>query len=103
MCDESGEVVDPLVEDHPGMVDLVENFLTKKGHFHLEGERGVVALSGLVEAIGYGPTDFKYGSAIEVFLVDNPGAQTALCEWIADQEVDEWSELLQSELDGGEE
>jgi len=40
----------------------------------------------------------KYGSPLEVFLSDNPGACDAIIEWMGEQNVEEWEYSLESEL-----
>ena len=70
--------------------DLVEEFLDQKKFHHFEGDQGLDRLNVLCGALGYRESGFKYGSPLEQFLSDNPGAQTALVEWISDQHSGEW-------------
>jgi hypothetical protein len=80
------------------LYELVEAFMSQK-RIRLEGERGVEGLNKLTEALGYNGTNFMWGSSLETFLADNPGAMEALVEWIMDQHAPEWVENLESEVE----
>ena len=72
--------------------DLVEKF-TEDMHF--EGDSGCEELETLCSALGYEGHRFRFGSPLEEFLSDNPGAQAALVEWVSDRGVPDWRENLQ--------
>ena len=82
-----------MTEDEKTTADHIEDYFGKQDHY-LEGEAGVRALTDLTTVLGYKATGFMYGSAIETFLADNPGAQQALISWIEDQELPEWNTAL---------
>lgn len=54
---------------------------TKKLHSN-EGVKGIENLNKIAKAIGYHENGFLYGSSLEQFLIDNPGAIETLREWI---------------------
>jgi len=70
-----------------------------------EGESGVRNLCRLLNAMGYKDSMYfgqfhqqgSYGDLIN-FLEDNSGCVEAIKEWIAEQNVDEWKESLESHL-----
>lgn len=62
---------------------LVSNWRDENRANCLEGERGIVALNKLANELGYKEDLFKYGSSLENFLKDNPGACEAIFEWIS--------------------
>lgn len=77
--------------------ELIEEFTTLK-RLRFEGDRGVENLEKLAKAIGYKGHPHRYGSPLEAFLSDNPGAQEALVNWIGEQDITDWKECLESEL-----
>ena len=79
------------------MRDTVDKYC-EMCEFSSEGERGVRDLHRLVEDMGYPGHDYAYGTPIEVFLIDNPGAIEAIVEWIKEQNFSEWKENLKSNL-----
>jgi len=81
---------------------LVDTFLDKNQLYHFEGDRGVGNLEKLLKEIGYKGHSFKYGTPVEAFLSDNPGAIEALIEWIKETNVKEWEDALTSEDDEDE-
>lgn len=84
------------------MEELVDKFI-EENNLRFEGDTGVKALEKLCQAIGYIGNSFAYGSPLESFLSDNQGACKALVTWIANQNVPEWQESLESELPEKEE
>lgn len=80
------------------MEELVDEFIDHKKLHRLEGDRGVENLETLAEALGYDSHPFRYGSSVEVFLSDNPGAIEAVIEWIKNQNNEDWKENLESHL-----
>lgn len=77
--------------------DLLDEY-SKLKRLRFEGERGVRHLNDLCNAIGYDAHGFAYGSSLEVFLADNPGAQAAIVKWIERQNIGEWKDNLETEL-----
>ncbi len=65
---------------------------------HIEGDQGVKSLHDLVKRLGYDGHNFKYGTPIESFLSDNPGAIEAIHNWIINHADNEWVENLQATL-----
>jgi len=78
--------------------ELMQEFLNLKKFHHFEGDSGMENLNETVKAMGYKGHGFRYGSPLESFLSDNPGAQQAILDWICDQDLDEWKEAIESEL-----
>lgn len=84
------------------MSELVDQFMDQENIYRMEGEQGIENISRLLEGMGYFEHSFKYGSVLEVFLADNPGALQALVDWISDQHIQEWQECLESRLEADE-
>jgi len=90
------------------MERLIEKFISSpnsKSHRrsrHLEGDGGCEILEELFEILGWGNTGFRFGSPIESFLSDNPGAQEALVNWIIECESSEWKQALSAFVDEDE-
>jgi len=76
---------------------LIDKYLDANKMYHFEGDTGVKHLEKLVSDIGYKGHGFKYGTPVESFLSDNPGAMDAIVEWIKEQNVPEWIEALSEE------
>jgi hypothetical protein len=84
---------------------LIQELETEKKVHSNEGRRGVENLCRLVRAIGYKDSthfgqfahDGSYGDLIE-FLEDNSGCVEAIKEWIAEQDIQDWKDNLESEL-----
>lgn len=85
------------------MDDIFDRYLDQEFH-SVEGSRGVSNLEKMLTAMGYGQ-GWMRNRAVEEFLSDNPGAITALLEWIGVEinGVPEWQEGLESELCESEE
>lgn len=80
------------------MTDILNEYLSHNKMFHFEGDTGVERLETLAKDLGYPGHDFRFGSPLEHFLSDNPGAQEAILNWIHEQEIQEWKDNLISEL-----
>ncbi len=65
--------------------------------WHFEGS--TKNLTELIGTIGY--ADRGFGNALEEFLCDNPGAQVAIVEWIAEvvDRNNDWRQALEEEID----
>lgn len=77
--------------------DLITDFVQAK-KLRFEGDTGVANLNEVAATLGYREAGFRYGSSLERFLSDNPGAQEALLVWIGKQNIPEWQESIQNEL-----
>ncbi len=72
---------------------LIEKWQDAEGAYHFESN--TKNLEKLTEALGY-PAD-AFGSSVENFLNDNPGAQQAIVDWVAEwlDRNGEWRERIQ--------
>src|SRR3990172_7080509 len=88
-----GDVVDAY--------ELIEKWQNKHHAYSFEGDSGLAQLEDLCEAIGYRPHGFRFGTTLEGFLSDNPGACDAIVEFITESldKSQEWRENLADELD----
>lgn len=85
--------------------EIVDKYLQDNNIYHFEGDSGVENLEKLVEALGYKDTGFRFGTPVEAFLSDNPGAQELIVEFIREwtDKNDEWKESLSTEKDENDE
>lgn len=76
--------------------ELLERWQDQNKAWHFEGEGGMKKLEALVEVLGYRDTGFRYGTPIEAFLCDNPGACEKIVEFISEwaDRNSEWRESL---------
>ena len=94
--------------------ELVDQYMDENKLYRNEGRQGVENLCLLIRALGY-KDDLNYygqfnrsglggalGDLFE-FLEDNPGAITAMIEWISDSKVKEWEDSLREQLTEEEE
>lgn len=87
---------DTMIEDdEKTLSELLQEYCEEERIHHFEGARGVRSLEKITKALGY---DDRFAGTIDNFLQDNPGAQQALYDWIADQDLPEWRECIISEL-----
>lgn len=70
--------------------DLIEEYRNVNSLHRFEGDSGVGNLNKILQAIGYKEHQFQYGSPVESFLSDNPGAIKAVLEWVGQQNCGEW-------------
>jgi hypothetical protein len=77
---------------------LIQEFVDDNDLHPFEGDKGVENLNKVARAIGYEPHGFAYGSSLEVFLSDNPGACEAILHWMGEQNVQDWKDNIESEL-----
>ena len=84
------------------MSELLEEYQNINRLWHFEGDSGLGKFGEILKALGYREHGFKYGSVIEVFLSDNPGAIEAILNWIGEQNAPEWIEGIESELPNDE-
>lgn len=76
--------------------EIVEEYTSFKKMWHFEGDTGMKHLNTLTRDMGYKGHGFEYGSSLEAFLSDNPGAQEAIVTWIREQNINDWKEELES-------
>jgi len=81
------------------MNELLEEFMDQEGIHNFEGDSGLKNLERIIEALGYKPHGFRFGSLIEVFLSDNSAACDALIDFIRDSNVRDWRDSLESNLE----
>ena len=83
----------------------LQQFIDEQNLHRTEGRRGVVNLCKIAAAIGY--KDPQYFGQMErgavlgdliCFLEDNPGAVSAIMEWIERVGGDEWDEQLEGQV-----
>jgi hypothetical protein len=55
-------------------------------------------LEKVLRALGYKENQYRFGSVIESFLSDNPGAADSIIDWICEQNIVEWKEGLRVAL-----
>ena len=91
------------------LFDLIDDYQEQEGLNSNEGTRGLKNLCKLVRALGYrDPLYFgqfqggAYGDLIE-FFEDNSGAITAVLDWIGEQELDAWKQMLADQIEDPEE
>ena len=80
--------------------EILDKYVEENNLYSFEGDSGLARLNKLCCAMGYNESGFKYGTSLESFLSDNPGACNAIFEWIQEtiEGVPEWSELLSDQL-----
>lgn len=85
--------------------DLLNEYMGQEKLTRTDGEKGVQNLCKILNALGYHDKQYfgqfqggSYGSLI-MFLEDNPGAVEAITNWVAEENVDEWAEAIESCLD----
>jgi hypothetical protein len=76
----------------------LEQYLDREQMYHFTGEKACQNLNKITNVLGYRKDGFKYGSSLERFLQDNPGACEAIVEWIGQQQLPEWIEAMTDEL-----
>jgi hypothetical protein len=87
-----------MEEEQKSMHDILQEFLEQNKIYRFEGDAGVRNLERVVEALGYPGHDFRYGTPVESFLSDNPGAIDAIIEWIASMDTPEWIDEMETYL-----
>lgn len=93
------ETQEPEEIEEKDFSDLFEEWCNQKKINRWEGEPGVENFEKFAKAIGYPGNQFRFGSPIESFLCDNPGAIEAIIEWIVEFKCPEWQTNLESELE----
>jgi hypothetical protein len=87
------------------MDELVTKYMDQENLHRTEGRRGVENLCQVVRAVGY--RDPMYWGQLSnkaavgdllLFLEDNPGAIEAMFNWIMEQDVPEWKDLLAQQV-----
>jgi hypothetical protein len=82
----------------------LEKWCDERKLYRFEGESGTKNLETVLKEIGYKEDGFRYGSAVERFLQDNPGAVEVLLNFISEHfdekfAVEEEEEELQQRPD----
>jgi hypothetical protein len=85
-------------DDEKDLTVLLEEFCDQERLYSFEGDSGLQQFEKVLEAIGYKAHSFRFGDLIGTFLSDNPGAVTALIEWIGEQNIEDWKESVISNL-----
>lgn len=76
----------------PSIQAKLEQYCSDSKMHNFEGERGIRNMKKIMrEVCGYGD---GYGTVIENFFNDNPGAIEAVVEWIGSQGVRDWDSNL---------
>lgn len=75
----------------------LSDFLNEHKLFSFEGESGVKKLEVVLNEIGYKESGFAYGSAVENFLQDNPGAIQAILDFIEEHYEDDFERYTDEE------
>lgn len=91
------------------LTEVIEAFDQQEQTHRTEGTKGVENLCRLVNAMGYVDRrhigqfahNGSYGDLIE-FLSDNSGCVEAIRRWIEEQDVAEWKENVESQLNADE-
>ena len=84
---------------------LLDQYCSENNIRNFEGRRGVEGLAKICNALGYQDIS-RYGQMpggaclgdIFSFLEDNPGAISALMEWIGSGHSPEWVEMLKGQV-----
>lgn len=79
-------------DDDKDLGEMIDEYMQQESMYHLEGPSGVRNLEKLVLALSSQYTD------IREFLSDNSGACEAIVEWIKTQNVSEWQETIEGQL-----
>ena len=79
--------------------EIMDEYLAENTIYRFEGDHGVENLNKICKVLGYSEEGYKYGSSLERFLSDNPGACDELIGWITEQldKSTEWKEALSIE------
>lgn len=95
--------------DEKDLSEVLNQYVSEK-RMRFEGDSGLDNLNTLIHDMSNGEYghQYKYGSPLESFLSDNPGAVEALMEWIAENDFFEaeegmsWKSNLESCLNDNE-
>lgn len=78
-------------------MSLIDDWCETKEEYHgiiAEGEKALDQLNDLCKDLGYKKDGFLYGSSLEKFFLDNPGAVEAIHDWIEENYEDELDDYL---------
>lgn len=98
------------------MSNVASQFYKDNDLHSIEGRQGLECLALLCGALGYRdigfygqfvhqtPTGMMSGQTGDIFefLENNPGAIAAIMNWIDDQNIPEWDEIVEDECCGGD-
>ena len=84
-----------MIEELEGC-ELFDKFIDQENLWNLEGESGLGSLNKICDSIGYKESGYKYGTSLETFLLDNPGCNEVILEWIKDHmdNCNEWEDSV---------
>jgi len=78
--------------------ETIEKYCNFNKMYHFEMSQGIENLNKLLSDAGYREEPFKYGSSLERFLQDNPGAIQAILEWFGNNMDEDTEQNLLSEI-----
>ena len=78
--------------------DILEEYQVQEKMYRFESTTGLKDLNKICNAIGYQESPFAFGSSLEQFLMDNPGAMSAIVDWLGEQSGDSFKEELITHL-----
>lgn len=80
---------------------LLQHYYRVKNVHTLASDAGLVALTGLLNVLGYKDNGLKWGTAVEQFIIDNPVIAEEIELTIATNlhYGHEWRDLIEAELD----
>jgi hypothetical protein len=85
------------------MDETLDKFIDENKMYHFEGDTGLKHLNTIAKYLGYREEGYRFGSSLEQFLSDCPGAQEAIINWLRDQSNEEWIESLSFDDEEAEE
>lgn len=89
-------------DEEKSFAELLSEYQDQENLNHFEGSSGLDNLNKICNAIGYCGHGFKFGSSLEEFLGDNPGACDAIIEWLNNEDTPQFREELLTHLQGQE-
>ncbi|SRR6266404_6875976 len=92
-----------MSDDDKTFAEILEEYQDQEKMYNFEGNSGLEKLNKLCEAVGYRGHQFRFGSSLEEFLSDNPGACAALVDWLAENGTEDQKEELITNLKALEE
>lgn len=82
--------------------ELLEEYQTQEKMYRFESTTGLKDLNKICNAIGYQESPFAFGSSLEQFLMDNPGAMCAIVDWLSGANGESFKEELITHLNAPE-
>ncbi len=80
--------------------EMLDTYLDQNDMHCWESSSGLKNLNTLCSHLGYSEQSYKNGSPLEEFLSDNPGACSAVVDFIRDHMIrcEEWQTALESHI-----